>query len=567
MDTILTQVKQLSNNYVTKNINTGDKITDVAISVMILALFDIVVKYATTYFTTLISSVKTGKNPWDFDPTLVPKITDDDLKKFKYSLSLSNACDAELRVNGAERSLYDYVHNWITERFGNCTVRENTVRCEVISNDGEPRTFLGGSTITSNNFGNLSINVYNTDKQNVFMPIWSYKLHSKQSYIYIANNTLYSDSKSELQKLLAEIGSLNKEQHVKIAQSRPTRPSKQLEILELKEVWSTDKKAYTSSYERVGYVNKNKTFDKIFFDEKEKLLIMLEKYKNKTIYPSSLGLDNKLGILLYGPPGTGKTGTVFCVANMLQKPILLINSLKVKKTTIISAVNDVKKTHIIVLDEFDHLLDELKSDDLNDITGGFFSDTCPITHCGPSQPIQSAKKPSSKSSKSANSSNSLTTTSTSEPDDDELENLDENEKKKIIATKKAMQKFTDLPNDVFMYKLLDSFGDDEDRIIIATTNSPDLVNPVLLRPGRFDMKLCLSYCSLNMFINIAQKVYDINTYMTNTDNANKITEILRLNVTPLVLINTLILSTSLDDCIDRLSKQKQKYYEKEPVDE
>jgi len=181
-------------------------------------------------------------------------------------------------------------------------------------------------------------------------------------------------------------------------------------------------------YTRVGIVNKNKTFDKIFFDEKYKLLEMLEKYKDKTIYPPSLGLDNKLGILLYGPPGTGKTGTIFCVANWLKKPILLINSLKVKKSTIINSVNELKKTHIIVLDEFDHLLQELKIDDMCTYSGFFGNDH---TQYGPDIPSSSVpkKQPSGlfKSNSGKNKTSSLKLLD--DTSDDTLPNLIENENK------------------------------------------------------------------------------------------------------------------------------------------
>ena len=50
MDTILSQIKQVTNNYITKKIDTGDKIIDVAISVIILAIFDMMIKFITSYY-------------------------------------------------------------------------------------------------------------------------------------------------------------------------------------------------------------------------------------------------------------------------------------------------------------------------------------------------------------------------------------------------------------------------------------------------------------------------------------------------------------------------------------
>ena len=67
--------------------------------------------------------------------------------------------------------------------------------------------------------------------------------------------------------------------------------------------------------------------DKIYFDEKSHILEWLDKFQQKTMYPKSLCMTNKLGILLYGPAGTGKTGCISAIANKLHRDILIINSL------------------------------------------------------------------------------------------------------------------------------------------------------------------------------------------------------------------------------------------------
>ena len=213
-----------------------------------------------------------------------------------------------------------------------------------------------------------------------------------------------------------------------------------------------------------------------------------------------------------------------------------------------------------MLDEFDHLLQELKVDDAS-IHGGFFSDAhYPHPHHVNARIMaEQYKKIADSKQKSSDKGK----------DNGWAENVDEKdtEKKDTDEKENSKSSYKDLPNDVFMYKLLDSFGDDDDRIIIATTNNPNMVNPVLLRPGRFDMKLCLGYCSMDMFINITQKVFDVSTYLADRENIETINGILKLNITPLILINTLILSKSLEECIEKLSKQKQKRYNKRPDDE
>lgn len=554
MNVIINQIKQVVNNYITKNIDTGDKIIDVAVSVIILALFDVITKYIYEKITEYIEKPKLGKNPWDFDPLEVKKIKEEDVKKLKYTLNLGYT--SKLRINGDESYFTDNIHSWIDSTFGEKCSRQSAIRC-VLKDESENIVPLDGLEITKKNVKNLIVNVNKIDKKFIFMPIWSYKDRDKIEYIYVYDNLLWSNSMEELNKLIKHISSYSAEKYDVVCSKKKEKIiQRDLEIVELTESWKDDKKDYSRAYKHVGYVNKNKTFDKIFFDEKGKLINMLERYRKRKIYPESLGLDNKLGILLYGPPGTGKTGTIFCVANYLQKPIMLINSLKVKKSTIISAVNELKRSHIIVLDEFDHLLQELKMEDNKH--SGFFSNY---------NNNDDLHKEIKKIAKTKKLPKKESITKIDDQNDDEIvinfsDNDTDNEK-----TKRHISQYKDIPNDVFMYKLLDSFGDDDGRIIIATTNNPNMVNPVLLRPGRFDMKLCLGYCTFDMFVNISKNVFDLDNYISDKSNVKKIEDVLKLNITPLILINTLILSESIEDALDKLSKQKQKYYDKKPSED
>jgi chaperone BCS1 len=43
----------------------------------------------------------------------------------------------------------------------------------------------------------------------------------------------------------------------------------------------------------------------------------------------------------------------------------------------------------------------------------------------------------------------------------------------------------------------------DERIIIFTTNHKERLDPALLRPGRMDMHICLSYCTISAFKQLA----------------------------------------------------------------
>ena len=59
----------------------------------------------------------------------------------------------------------------------------------------------------------------------------------------------------------------------------------------------------------------------------------------------------------------------------------------------------------------------------------------------------------------------------------------------------------------YILQKLDGLESCENRLIIATTNNPDKINPALLRPGRFDLKICLSLAKEEIIIDILSNFY------------------------------------------------------------
>jgi hypothetical protein len=59
----------------------------------------------------------------------------------------------------------------------------------------------------------------------------------------------------------------------------------------------------------------------------------------------------------------------------------------------------------------------------------------------------------------------------------------------------------------YLLQKLDGLESAENRIIIATTNNPDRINPALMRPGRFDLKICLGLCTADMVVDILDNYY------------------------------------------------------------
>lgn len=250
----------------------------------------------------------------------------------------------------------------------------------------------------------------------------------------------------------------------------------------------------------LGDISRNKVFNTLFYDQKDDLINLLTKFKNNNLYPKCISMDNKLGILLYGPPGTGKTGTISAIANMLDRNILLINFSEITTCLQLDFVlSKSNRDNILVFDEFDCILDALVN------------------------PNKISIEPDNTNSKWS-----------------ELLTVAEGEERKEILKmiKENKNPTKNTPLDLgYLLSKLDGLEDNNGRIIIATTNNPEKINPTLLRPGRFDIKLCLQNCSKQMYKDI------IGNYFCNKEiNVDNIPE---RKYSPLEVINTCLVQNDL----------------------
>jgi len=299
------------------------------------------------------------------------------------------------------------------------------------------------------------------------MPVYKY---NKNEYVWIINSDLFSKDLNALEKYYLILYNHKVEEDKVDKLNVAVTPNLSISIC-----------CNRSLFEKCK-INPDKTFNKLFFREKENLINALNKFSTGNLYPKSLGLDNKLGILLYGPPGTGKTGTITAIANLLKRNIITYGGI----SSLLEGSSSFINNSILVLDEFDYIL--------------------------------------------------------SRPSEIETENKDMSFKELELRRK---EKNDDEMNKFL--KFLDGMESVPNRVIVATTNYPEKINPVFLRPGRFDLKLELGYCDSKMFENIIKTVYP--NFIFDEDTHNKY---INKNLTPLVLINSLAITNSLEDCLEKI---------------
>lgn len=296
------------------------------------------------------------------------------------------------------------------------------------------------------------------------LPIWR---GSDGYFVYVKNSrnafkySLYSDSGNSLKECLFHVL-----EHVKQIKDYAERGKKRGS---LQKIWE-----YSPDFliER-GEVELNRDFESLFFTGKREILNVLTNFKEGTLFPKHLPIDNKLGIVLHGPPGTGKTGFIAAVANFLERHILLVNMNRIKTRKELDEVLSYdRKTHIWVFEEFDCAAGVAKRSD-------------------------SSEQADDKNELSAYAVMLLSQKEQSEGIMKELR-----EEKAVINDRLDLQ---------YLLTKLDGLESANDRLIIATTNHPERIDPALLRPGRFGIQINLTYCTKEMLRDIIGMIYQVPT--------------------------------------------------------
>ncbi|CAI9109347.1 OLC1v1009151C1 [Oldenlandia corymbosa var. corymbosa] len=209
------------------------------------------------------------------------------------------------------------------------------------------------------------------------------------------------------------------------------------------------------------------TFDTLGMDpqKKEEILVDLESFKKGKDYYKKVGKAWKRGYLLYGPPGTGKSTMIAAMANLLDYDIYDLELTSVKENAELKQLLiETSTKSIIVIEDID----------------------CSLNLTG-------TRKKNEKGSEEKNDDNA------------------EKKKKKQRETEDPQKSKVTLSGLLnFIDGIWSACG--EERIIIFTTNHVEDLDPALIRRGRMDMHIEMSYCKFEAFKILAKNYLDIDEH-------------------------------------------------------
>lgn len=246
------------------------------------------------------------------------------------------------------------------------------------------------------------------------------------------------------------------------------------------------------------------TFDTIAMEaeKKQEIIDDLLTFTSSKDFYARIGKAWKRGYLLYGPPGTGKSTMIAAIANLLNYDIYDLELTAVKNNTELrKLLIETTSKSIIVIEDIDCSLD---------LTG-------------------QRKKKEEKSK------------------DDEKEKPPKESSNKEDETSSKVT-LSGLLN--FIDGIWSACGGE--RLIVFTTNYVEKLDPALIRTGRMDKHIELSYCSFESFLVLAKNYLNLETHPLFDQIKELIEEV---KITPADVAENLMPKSPKDDlekCLHKL---------------
>ncbi|RHY15780.1 hypothetical protein DYB32_010726, partial [Aphanomyces invadans] len=280
--------------------------------------------------------------------------------------------------------------------------------------------------------------------------------------------------------------------------------------------------AAVAKYKRYG-LSDDKTFNSLFFDEKPKLLSLLDNFMTKSGKFGVKGFPYKMGLLLHGPPGTGKTSLIKAVAQYTKRHIVNVSLSKIKTNQeLMDMMFDLKfrldgedlpvklrfDQIVFVMEDVDCassvvLVRKSKGDkssrprrrkpcpslspsgEPDEEVGTEEVEECAQDDDGADDALDEA----SESPRRRRNRCDVDDSESSNGDSSDLENVLAIGPKNVASNRMSGWGPKDKLNLSGLLNVLDGVVDSPGRILIMTTNHPEKLDPALIRPGRVNKKV------------------------------------------------------------------------------
>lgn len=235
-----------------------------------------------------------------------------------------------------------------------------------------------------------------------------------------------------------------------------------------------------------------RTFNTLFFDEKEKLIEKIDFFEENPIWYERVGCPHTLGIGLSGPPGTGKTSVIKSIANKLKRHLIVIPLQKIKTINDLTACffekkyNENNKDNSITFDKKIIVFEDI--DCMTDIVQQRKSDSPLIK--------KDYEIIENNTSSELDTKDIISAVVKGMQDDD------------VSIISKLNNKCEDKICLSDILNLIDGIRETPGRILIITSNYYNNLDKALIRPGRIDITLNMQNASRQTISNMYKYLYD-----------------------------------------------------------
>jgi len=284
----------------------------------------------------------------------------------------------------------------------------------------------------------------------------------------------------------------------------------------------------------------NKTFENgMFFEQKSELMQKLNFFINNREWYKKHGIPYSLGIGLHGPPGTGKTSIIKCIANKLNRHLIVISLNKINSAQEFSdcyyenTFNEKNKRNSIIFDKKIIVLEDI--DCMSDIVQ---QRTGVNVNKNTTENMLTNIITGLNNHKNGNNGNNGNGNNGNNENNRNINNIF-----KTMNTNKDKLTLSDLLN------IIDGIRETPGRILIITSNHYHKLDKALTRPGRIDVSLELKNAT-------KKTVNEIFNYYYNTNLPRNIfNKLSDYQFSPAKINNIRFLSNTKSEFLKNLDKE------------